>query len=1120
MGWAEFIADYAHAGGHERSNAQSFTLRLLDLLGVPRPTVAQNDHTLNDYVFERRVKGWADHHARWVDFYKRGCVLMELKQSRLPGRPGADAASVETTIKPSAGSWDAMMRKARLQAMSYVAALPATHDTPVFTIICDIGCVLEVWADFSGTGRGYAPFPDRLGYRIRHSDLIRPEIQARLRAIFLDPWSLDPAGQSQAVTRAVADKLALIERRLSKNEGDAFAVAHFLARCIFTLFAADVGLLPKTKLLAMLEDCEAAPASFAPMMTALWSCLGAPEPKNRFFTGFGETVRYFGGSLFDCPLAFALEAAEIRLLIQAARSCWRSVDPAIFGSLLEKSMSGANRRRMGAHFTPRAYVERLVEQTVIAPLREDWRGVQANIECAQTDGKPAIAVQHARDFLARLGKVRVLDPACGTGNFLYIAMEMLIRLQGEVLDLLVELGETDVLDLSGVGPHQFKGIDSNPRAVRLASIVMAIGFLQQHYRNQTGHPAEPILTAFEGIEWRDALLHWRNGPKLQYEWRDGALEPAWPDLKKADWPEADFIVGNPPFIGGATIRTQLDPGYVDALRRCYPNMNPSADLVMYWWDKAAEALTRPGAQLRRFGFVTTNSITQVFQRRVIERWMRGPRPLSLIYAIPDHPWLFEGQKPAAVRIAMTVAAAGSQPGVRAVYQDGLSPRRAAPALSETRGRINADLSIGVDVTLARALAANADLCSPGFKLHGAGFVVSRADFPRLGLDRRHGLAAHIRPYRTGRDMVGQNRDAWVLDFHGLTAEAVRDRFPEAYQHLVEQVKEARDADGRPIGRDVNRRDAYRDAWWVFGEPRASFRPALKDLRRYIVTCETAKHRIFQFLDAEVAPDNTLVCIADDDASTLAVLSSRVHAAWCVAAGGLLEDRPRYTKSRCFDPFPFPELNPDQRVRLAEAGEALDRHRRAVLRDNPDLTLTELYNVLAAVRSDVRLSDRDEMIKRQGLVVVLRQRHELIDRLTADAYGWPADASDADMVERLTGLNSARAAEEADGRVRWLRPDYQATGPAPRLERKTLPLPFGTTDEGSSPSLRVFPRDTYEQPLALRAALREAGAPIAALDLARRFDGGRYRMKRINRVLATLHRYGHVDRLEDGRWRAV
>ncbi|RYD63613.1 MAG: class I SAM-dependent DNA methyltransferase, partial [Sphingomonadales bacterium] len=746
-------------------------------------------------------------------------------------------------------------------------------------------------------------------------------------------------------------------------------------------------------------------------------------------------------------------------------------------------MTRDDRRKLGAHFTPRAYVERLVEQTVIVPLREEWKGVQANIEGATDDRQHTTAVRKAHGFLKKLRSIRVLDPACGTGNFLYVAMEMIIRLQGEVFDMLVELGETDALDVSGVRPHQFLGIEVNPRAVRIASIVLSIGFLQQHYRNHCGHPAEPILPRFDGIEWRDALIEWDGAPDLQSEWRDGAFRSIWPNARPAKWPRADFIVGNPPFVGGAAMRSRLDAGYADALRHCYPQINESADLVMYWWDHAARELTTPGTSLQRFGFVTTNSITQAFQRRVIERWLDSPRPLSLIYAIPDHPWISDVRKRASVRIAMTVAAAGSHEGVRAVYAAGSSTYSAAPSLSEAHGHIHADLSIGVDVTRAKPLAANTDICSPGFKLHGAGFVVSRADFSRLGMGRRHGLAAHVRPYRTGRDLVGTCRDAWVLDFHGLGAEAVRERFPETYQHLLEQVKEVRDDAGHVTGRDANRREVYRDAWWLFGEPRASFRPALKGLRRYIATTETAKHRIFRFLNAEVAPDNTLVCIADQDAATLAILSSRIHGAWCTASGGLLEDRPRYTKSRCFDPFPFPELSDDQRMRLAEAGEALERHRRTVLRDNPDLTLTEVYNVLTAIRSGARLSDQDETIKQRGLVVVLQQLHEVIDRRTADAYGWSADDSDTCIVERLTALNGTRADEEADGRVQWLRPDYQAARPAARLERETLPLPFGAPDGGLNRSLRVFPTDNYEQPLALRAALREVGSPIAALDLA-------------------------------------
>lgn len=1116
-----FIARWNNKeGGAERANAPLYTLELLQVLGLPFPDPAGATTHNNDYVFERAVRSSFETGApKRIDLYKRGCFLMEHKQSRWPGKAKSQAFSEQSTASLDAHDegWDTLFRNARAQAFAYVAMLPCDHVAPPFVIILDVARRFEVWADFSGTGRGYAPFPDRRRHRFLHTDLANPEIQDRLRAIWTDPHSLDPTRIAAAVTREIADELAVVSNRLERQGVQPQDAAHFLMRCIFTIFAADVGLISKPKLIELLEDCVRTPAAFAPLFHDLWRCLDSKDYEGRFFSAFGEHLPHINGGLFADTRAFALGAPEIRRLILAARKSWKEVEPAIFGSLLEHALEPAERRRLGAHYTPRRYVERMVELTLMDVLRQDWAQVQRKIEQACDEHDMRGSVRLARGFHRQICNTRVLDPACGTGNFLYVALEQMKKLEGEVLQTLADLGQPDSLGLETVDPHQFLGLELNPRAAAIADVVLWIGFLQQHYRNHTGHPAEPILRSHGNIRCRDAVLAWDSAPDIVIERQDGAAVQTWPNARLPDWPEAEFIIGNPPFIGGKDLRSRLDPGYAEALWRAHSHMNESADLVMYWWDRAADILTRPGSVLRRFGFVTTNSITQVFQRRTVERWLNAPSPLSLIYAVPDHPWIKASRDSAAVRIAMTVAQAGRHDGVllTRISEADLDTDEPLIELSAANGRINADLTVGVDVTRAQALKASAGVCSPGVKLHGAGFIVTQSQAIALGLGRRPGLDQHIRPYRNGRDLTARSRDAWALDFHGLSVDDLRVRFPEAYQHLVEQVKERRDEHGVLIGRDANRRPVYRENWWVFGEPRGDFRPALSGLNRYIATVETAKHRVFQFLDAETLPDNMLVCIADDDAATLAVLSSRVHSAWCSANGGVLEDRPRYTKSRCFDPFPFPPRDEALRSRLRDAGQALDTHRKTVLADNPDLTLTALYNVLEQIRSGAPLDAKAEDIKHRGLIIILRDLHDAIDRLTFTAYGWPETLSQAETVTRLAALNHQRAAEEASGRVRWFRPDYQQSRHAP-TPAQTRALPLTPLAEASSRSLPVFPSDRYEQPLAIQAALQSAG-PSAPPDLARRFRGSARLVPRISRVLVTMHRYGHVERLPDGRW---
>jgi hypothetical protein len=1118
----EFIAFWANSeGGAERSNTAPYILGLLQALDLPPPDPAGATTLHNDYVFERAVRpSFEMGHPKRIDLYKRGCFVLEAKQSRLSETskllPFGDAPAL-TPLAYGPG-WDTLIRNARAQAFAYVSMLPADHVAPPFVIICDLAHSFEIWSDFSGTGRGYAPFPDRLRHRFTHADLAKPEIQARLRAIWTDPHSLDPARISAAVTREIADELSIISRRLERQGVSAQDAAHFLMRCIFTIFAADVDLIPKPKLIELLEDCVRSPARFAPMMEDMWVRFDKKNRSERFYSGFGDYLPHINGNLFADWRAFPLGAPEIRRLILAASKSWRDVEPAIFGSLLEHALEPIERRRLGTHYTPRRFVEHMVELTLMEVLRADWSKVQQSVEMACDEGDLRGAVRLLKSFHSSLCQTRVLDPACGTGNFLYVALEQMKKLEGEVLQTLLDLGQSDTLGLDTVDPRQFLGLELNPRAAAIADVVLWIGFLQQHYRNHTGHPSEPILRAHGNIRCIDAALDWDGAPDVVTGYRDGVAVQLWPNPRPATWPQAEFILGNPPFIGGKDLRSRLDPGYAEALWAAHPRMNESADLVMYWWDQAADILTRPGTMLRRFGFVTTNSITQVFQRRTIERWLDGPRPISLIQAVPDHPWTKASRDSAAVRIAMTVVQAGRHDGrvLTRVSESALDTDEPVIELTASYGRINSDLTVGADVTKALALKASAGICSPGVKLHGAGFIISHDQAHRLGLGKRPGIERHIRPYRNGRDLTGKSRNARVLDFFGLTADDLRLRFPEAYQHLAETVREDRRTQMEKSPTTDSR--AYCEKWWLFGKPRPDQRDALANLPRYIATVETAKHRIFQFLDADILADNMLVCIADKDAATLAVLSSSAHLAWCAASGGVLEDRPRYTKSRCFDPFPFPLMDDAIRSRLRAAGEALDGHRRAVLAYNPDLTLTALYNCLEQVKGGAPLDAKAKAIKQCGLVIILRDLHDAIDRLTARAYGWPEGLSAEAVVVRLVALNQARAQEEATGRIHWLRPDYQQrqAGAAAPQNRSLILIDSAPALAAKRPA---FPTDRYAQPLAVQALLRADG-PIAPPELARRFSGGVRLEPRISRVLATLHRYGHAERLPDGRWAAA
>lgn len=493
------------------------------------------------------------------------------------------------------------------------------------------------------------------------------------------------------------------------------------------------------------------------------------------------------------------------------------MEPAIFGTLLERALIPEERHHLGAHYTPSDYVERLVLPTIIEPLRAQREAVLAAAVTLARQGDQAGAATEVKAFHRMLCNLRILDPACGSGNFLYVTFEHLKRLEGEGLNALEGFGESqELLDLAGtvVDPHQLLGIEINPRAAAITDMVLWIGYLQWHFRTRGNIlPPEPVIKRFRNIQCRDAVLAYdRVEPVVddeghavtRWDGRSTKVHPVTgeqvPDEaarvplvryinpRPAEWPEADFVVGNPPFIGAATMRRALGDGYVEALRTAWGMVPDSADFVMYWWEQAAE-LTRQG-KLQRFGFITTNSLRQTFNRRVIERHLVGAPlagaqsgqvqdlPLQIVFAIPDHPWV-DSTDGAAVRIAMTVGAAcaftpGSSPtgrgetgepspvgrGWREAPGEGVlctvtaeregDGEGVAVDLAMRRGVIQADLTVGANVAGAVPLRANSGIANRGMQLIGSGFIVTPDEARQLGLGRVPGLENHIRPHLNGR----------------------------------------------------------------------------------------------------------------------------------------------------------------------------------------------------------------------------------------------------------------------------------------------------------------------------------------------------------------------------------
>ena len=1129
-----FIERWSASSAHERRHKDLFFTEFCDVLGVDRPDPKDKS---GDYCFEKAVTvDTSDGRVStiFIDFYRRGCFVCEAKQGSESGDQTIGTARRGTE------TWKKAMHGAFGQAKIYASLLP--EGRPPFLITCDIGNCFEVWPGFSGDYGGYSA-PSRR--TIDLAQLGDPAIHEFFFKVFTDPLDLDPARHAQKVTREVAAKLSELARDLEKSGHDPELTAQFLMRCLFTMFAEDVGLLPGNLFAKAVEERWIPdPRRFPHEVEQLWRAMNDGLP-----FGYEAKLLRFNGGLFSHCHSIPMTAEQLQLLLDAAKCDWSNVEPTIFGTLLERALDPFDRQKLGAHFTPREYIQRLVRPAVIEPIRAEWEIVQAqvrqimdkgDVEPTEADRKKAATV--IREYHGKLVQTRVLDPACGSGNFLYVCLDLFKQIEAEVVNELAELGMTQsAFEMEGVmvNPGQFLGIELNPRAREIADLVLWLGYLQWYRRTHGDmRPSEPVLREYKNIVCRDAVLAYddrkpRLGPdgKPLTVWNmrdtktDSVTGRQVPDETKrdvvwdfihtrpADWPDADFVVSNPPFVGNKMMRMALGDGYAEALRQAYPQVTATADLVMYWWEKAA-TLVREG-KLKRFGFITTNSITQVFNRKVVESHLTAKEnPLTLVWAIADHPWVDAG---ADVRIAMTVCEKAKYKGMDWEYTHGLGwdARQALDGFVTTGvigrvtfeekeqskepqarrveiayqpvARIHADLSGGADVAGAVPLKANEGMSYQGMNLVGKGFRITLDEVRSLGFDPKR-LPPVIRPYLNARELAQRPEDRFVIDLYGLTAEDARDQYPTLYQWLLDRVKPER---------DENKRASYRDRWWIFGEPRGKLRWAWQGLARYIVTPETARQRFFVFAPMDLLPDHKLYAVCTDDAFHLGIISSRFAVTYILAAGGRMGigNDPIFNNTRCFATFPFPDPPDNLKSRIRDLGERLDAHRKRVQAAQSDVTLTGMYNAVERLREIAReggpaLTEKERAFHDRALIGVLKQLHDELDIAVAAAYGWPQDLPDDEVLTRLVALNRERAEEENRGLVRWLRPDFQnPTGKTTAVQSQLngLSIPEkADTPTGPQP----WPKATSDQLKAIRDLLVSRPASLSIDEIAAAFKGAR------------------------------
>lgn len=855
----ELATRWSEAGAAERANYQLYLIELCEALGLVRPRPASTGNRVADvaaYQFEFAIKTTTRDGAiatNYIDLYKAGCFALEAKDSE----EGASTTKLLT--------------KAFGQVSNYAKDLP---ERPPYIMVLDVGKSLLIWDRWSGSYGGF-----HLATRIDLRALERNAAHvALLRDIWTDPSVRDPRRRAQVITVEIAGLLAELAATLEQRGHDSERVARFLIRCVFSMFAEDVKLLPDASFKRLLDAVlPSGPDAFVQASQALWQAMDAGA-----MFGYHRLLR-FNGHFFANAEALPLERAELELLRRAAEADWSEVEPSIFGTLLVRALSAEERHRLGAEYTPREFIERLVRPTVEEPVRERWAAVQAEVMQLRESKRAADtrkAESRLLEFHAWLRGLQILDPACGSGNFLYVTMHALKRVEVEVFRLLADVqgGQTSVR-MAEIDPGQFHGIEVKAWAREIAELTLWIGF-HQFWRQQHGdvQPEEPLLRDTGTLEHRDAVLAWDSirhvperdrpdpTPRIVHP-VTGQLVPdptaklpymEYVGARAAEWPRADFIVGNPPYLGRHRKRDALGDGYVDALHAAFPDQNDSVDFVMYWWWLASESVAR-GDSIRA-GLITTNSITQGFNAEIVRA--ASERGSRVVWAAPDHPWA-DGSGDASVRVALTVVER-SRPDESWATRIEVDETGAVVKTLRAQ-RLNADLSATADVSSAsqNPLAANSALAMRGVQPQGEGFQLDRTEGELLLKEPSN--AKVVRRHVNRRDLAARSRNRFIIDF-ALMTEAESKRYPQVLNIVIDRVKPDREA---------NKRASYAKYWWRLGEPRPGLRRALMALERFIVTPETAAHRYFMFLDNAISIDNSVVAIAHDSALILGVLSSSI-----------------------------------------------------------------------------------------------------------------------------------------------------------------------------------------------------------------------------------------------------
>ena len=1121
---AEFKKKWSRYQGKESAAYQEHFIDLCRLLGQPTPVEA--DPSGNDFFcFQKRVVKGAEFlnlehpdcgdptERGFADVWRKDCFGWEYKGKK---------KSLDIAYK---------------QLQRYREALY----NPPLLIVCDFDRYI-IKTNFNGTVPDTHEFTNDQIDRPENWRMLRAAFEgpeylkpqrttAQVTQELAEKFARVARSLHQRESAELAD--AHTRAEVSVAQRKSLRIARFLNRLIFCFFAEDTDLLPKKLFSELARTALDDPQHLSRTLESLFHAMA---------TGglFGaHKIRQFNGHLFEDATVFDLNDDERRMLADASEADWQYVEPSIMGTLFARGLDPDQLAALGAQFTGRDDIVTIVEPVLMAPLRREWTVLKASLlsrtkrdkggadKAATSSGSdrepsrlaartnmpehsenqrgqelsqplragttrgPGSLVQPCGEgdrtrveaFLKKLRKIVVMDPACGSGNFLYVSLQMLLDLEKEVITFAATLGFQFTPE---VGVHQLRAFEINPYAYELAQVTVQIGYLQWRRDNGFDNDRTPVLQNLDGFQNEDALLvpHFHNKARTLKEAQADEHKPD-ASLKfytERPWPQCDVLVGNPPFLGDKLMRGELGDNYVEELRRMYGNRIPGqSDLCCYWFEKARDLIEK--GKCKRAGLLATQGIRGGANREVLKRIKQTG---DIFFAESDRKWILSG---ATVHVSMVGFDTGGE--------------KTRLLNGGEVASIHSNLSSCADTTQARSLSGNLGIAFIGTTKGGSFDITESEAIPLLtqvGNPNRKPTSDVLKPILNGQDVLRRGEQRWLIDNGEMPVEEAA-RYAGSHRLVVERVKPSRDA---------NRDKWLRENWWKLQRVRPEMRAALARVSRFIALPRVAKHRICVWFRWPVVTDDQTVVFARDGDDFFGVLQSHFHQVWAFAQGTQLRDRDsgfRYRPTTCFETFPFPFPDhlqppepapikpppkskplpepgrfyaenlaaknyfmgkeepppygirgrrqdahpspialltplsaPDHRAAVAAAAKELNELRESWL-NPPEWTVERILefpgsadgpwsryvadpgqNGIGTVRYP-RLEPRDAVcaakLKQRTLTNLYNERpgwldfaHKRLDAAVAGAYGWSADLTDEEVLEKLLALNLERAAEEA------------------------------------------------------------------------------------------------------------